>query len=219
VPLGAFLVVHLVANARVLRGDAAFERSTSLLAHIPALGLVELLVVYAPLALHAGIGLWLLASRRSIAVPSPYPPALRGWVRATALVALAFLALHLPDLRGRFLGSPPSGAAVATMLAEELSTTWHGVPWRGALYLLGSASVTFHFAAGLWGAFATTRRGADPRTRRAGAWGAVVLGACMWLLFADVVVFHATGVRLFGPGPVEPTSAEPCPAPSASGPP
>jgi hypothetical protein len=78
--------------------------------------------------------------------------------------------------------------------------------------MLGTAVVCFHFAAGLWGFFAATPRGAPPRTRRRAAFWAAAVGALLWLLFVNVVVYHATGARLLGHAPpIEPASSEPCP--------
>lgn len=218
VPLGAFLVVHVAINARAVRGDQAFARSADALAHMPALPLVELLVVLLPLLLHAAIGLWLVASRQPLSEPSPYPPAVAAAMRVTGLVALAFLAMHLPELRFRGLLRPPAGGELATRLAEDLSSTWHGLPWRGMAYLIGSGCVVFHFAAGLWGFIARTRRGADARARRWAALGAATIGAAMWLLLVDAVVFHATGARLLGSPAADRSEIGVCPPPKASAP-
>jgi succinate dehydrogenase/fumarate reductase cytochrome b subunit len=210
------LVLHVVINARAVRGEQAFARSADLLARIPALPLVELLFVLLPLVLHAGVGLWLVASRQPLAEPSPYPASLAAAMRVTGLVALAFLAMHLPELRFRGLVRSPSGGELATRLAEDLSSTWHGLPWRGAAYLLASACVVFHFAVGLWGFFARSRRGADARSRRWAALGAATLGTAMWLLLVDAVVFHATGARLVGSPETDTSQVGPCPPPESS---
>jgi len=216
VPLGAFLVVHVVVNARAVRGELAFARSADALARIPALPLFELLFVLLPLLLHAAIGLWLVASRQPLSEPTPYPPTLAAAMRVTGLVALAFLAMHLPELRFRGLVQSPSGGELATRLAEDLSSTWHGLPWRGAAYLIGSACVVLHFAAGLWGFFARSPRGADARSRRWAALGAAMVGSAMWLLLVDAVVFHATGARLVGSPEADTSQVGPCPPPGAS---
>lgn len=218
IPLGAFLVVHVVANARAVRGEQAFARSADALAHIPLLPLIEVLFVLLPLVLHAAIGLWLVASRQPLTEPSPYPPTLAAAMRVTGLVALAFLAMHLPELRFRGLVHSPSGGELATRLAEDLSSTWHGLPWRGAAYLVGSACVVLHFAAGLWGFFARTRRGSDERARRWAALGMVLLGSAMWLLLVDAVVFHATGARLVGSPAADKADIGPCPPAASSSP-
>ncbi len=219
VPLGAFLVVHVVVNARAVRGGQAFAQSADALARIPALPVIELLFVLLPLVLHAAFGLWLVASRQPLTEPSPYPPAVAAAMRVTGLVALAFLAMHLPELRFRGLLRSPTGGELATRLAEDLSSTWHGLPWRGAAYLIGSACVMFHFGAGFWGYFARTRRGAaDVRARRWAGLGVVMVGTAMWLLLVDAVVFHATGARLVGSPAVDASQLGPCPPPGASAP-
>jgi succinate dehydrogenase/fumarate reductase cytochrome b subunit (b558 family) len=218
IPLGAFLVVHVVVNARIVRGEQAFVQSADALARIPALPLIEVLFVLLPLVIHAAIGLWLVASRQPLAEPSPYPPNVAAAMRVTGLVALAFLAMHLPELRFRGLVHSPTGGELATRLAADLSSTWHGLPWRGAAYLVASGCIVFHFAAGLWGFFARTRRGADGRARRWVALGVATIGAAMWLLLADAVVFHATGARLVGSRAPDTSQIEPCPPPPGSAP-
>jgi succinate dehydrogenase/fumarate reductase cytochrome b subunit (b558 family) len=219
IPLGAFLVAHVAINARALRGDAAFASAVGALHRIPALALVEWLFVFVPLGVHAAVGLWLVVTRRPLAEPSPYPDALRIAMRATGVAAIAFLGLHLPEVRFRTPGARLGGDELATALVADLSSTWHGVPWRGAAYLVGAACVTFHFAVGLWAFFVTTRAGRRPRARKWGAWGAGAIGAATWVMLANIVVFRATGTRLFwgaeelGDG----SAGVPCPldAPSA----
>lgn len=218
VPLGAFLVVHVVVNARAVRGGQAFADSADALTRIPALPVIELLFVLLPLVLHAAVGLWLVASRQPLTEPSPYPAGVAAAMRVTGLVALAFLAMHLPELRGRGLLRSPTGGELATRLAEDLSSTWHGLPWRAAAYLIASACIVFHFGAGLWGFFARSQRGADPRARRWAALGVATLGAAMWLLLVDAVVFHATGARLVGAPAADTSEIGPCPPPGASAP-
>ena len=46
--------------------------------------------------------------------------------------------------------------------------------------------------------------------------GAIAVGVTLWLLFADVVVYHATGARLLGGAAHDETSTAPCPPASAS---
>jgi len=215
-PLGAFLVVHLVNNMRVLDGDAAFDRTVRAYARVPLLGVIEALVVFAPLLFHAVFGLWLVVGRQPLRTPSPYPPALRVAVRVTGALAVAFLAMHLPELRFREPTVRPSGAVLLTVLDADLSSMWHGLPWRAVVYLVGSACVCFHFAAGLWAFFAGTPRGQIARTRRRAGWWAIAVGATLWILFADVVVYHATGARLLGGEAHDDASTVPCPPPSAS---
>ena len=210
--LGSFLVFHLAINSTALQSDAAFDRAVSFLHRTPGLAWAEVLLVFVPLAFHAAIGLWLVVANAPLSGRSPYPPAVRAAVRASGVGALAFLAMHLAELRLREPGARMGGAELATVLAADLSSTLHGFPLRGSAYLVGTACVTFHFAAGLWAWFARTRAGARPRSRRWVAWSVAAVGAAMWAQLANVVVFHATGARLFG-SPTEDAdpSRLPCP--------
>jgi len=214
-PLGAFLVIHLGFNVRALGGELAFARAVSVADRVPGLPVIEALLVFAPLLVHAALGLWMTVTRRPLAVPSPYPRALRVAMRATGVLVLAFLAMHLPELRFRLAGTRPDAGQLMTFLGEDLSDMRGGLPWRGALYLLGSACATFHFVVGLWGFFASSVRGMEDGARRRAAWWAFGVGASMWILFVAVTVYHATGARLLG-GEAEVTPPSgPCPEPSA----
>lgn len=216
VPLGAFLVLHVVVNARAVRGEDAFDAAVGAMHRVPGLGLLEIALVYAPLVLHAAIGVWLVATRASLVEPSPYPRPLLLSMRGTGLVALAFLAWHLPEVRALSPGPRLQGGEVLTILQEHLSSTWLGIPWGGLAYLVGAAAVVMHFAAGAWGFVARLPRAADPATRRWLAWAAGALGVTLFVLFANVAVLHATGARLFGSRAAQPPSREPCPMPDAS---
>jgi succinate dehydrogenase / fumarate reductase cytochrome b subunit len=217
-PLGAFFVAHVVTNARAVRGDAAFVGATRVYQSVPALPLLEVLFVFAPLAFHGAMGLWLTVTRRRLEPPVPYPPGLRVAMRATGVLTLAFLAMHLPELRFRQPGTRPDGGVLLTVLASNLSSTWHGVPWRGIAYLVAAGCASFHFAAGLWGCFVVSRARAAPaaahgvRADRGAAWAAGAIGAVLWLLLANVVVLHATGSRLFGAPARDAAGIDPCPA-------
>jgi succinate dehydrogenase cytochrome b subunit len=218
VPLGAFLALHLALNASAVWSNDAFVRLVGAIDRTPLLLLLETIFIFAPLAWHAAFGLWLVAARRPLVPASPYPARLHSAVRVTGVLAAAFIAMHLPEFRFRMAGARLGGGELATLLAADLSSTSHGVPWRGVAYLAGTACVAFHFAAGLWGFFAASRLGrASVAGRRRVAWGATMLGAAVWIAFANIIVFHATGAALIG-GPMseEPSGAHGlCPAPAA----
>jgi succinate dehydrogenase / fumarate reductase cytochrome b subunit len=211
VPLGAFLVAHVALNATALWSTGTFVRATDAVHGVPALGFFEAAFVFAPLVVHAGLGLWLIVARVPLSMPRPYPAAVRVAVRASGVGAAAFLAMHLLEFRFRDHGFRLGGGELATVLAADLSSTVFGIPWRGVVYLLGTGCVAFHFASGLWACVAATRIGDGASARRWTAVSAAGLGAALWLTVLAVVVFHATGVRPFR-GAGEETMG-PCPAP------
>lgn len=206
-PLGAFLLFHVALNATILWGGPTFDDAVAALRRVPALWLIEALIVFAPLAIHAGLGMGFVIAGAPLAVPRPYPRAMSLAVRATGVGSLVFLVAHLFEFRFRNPGLRPGGAELETLLAADLSSTTHGLPWRGAAYLIGTACVSFHFVAGVWGAVLSTRG-------RKHRWAGPVLGALgafVWMTFVAVVVFHATGARPFGPLQADRAATEPCP--------
>jgi succinate dehydrogenase / fumarate reductase cytochrome b subunit len=217
-PLGAFLVVHILANASALRGDGAFDATVRALRGVPLRALAEVLLVFVPLALHAAIGVWLTVTRGTRAwteEPSPYPAGVRVAMRVTGAAILVFLAMHLPEIRFRVASDGHAGGEIRTLLGADLSSTWRGVPWRGVAYLAAAGCVAFHFAAGLWGFVIGSLSGGDAASRRArlvAGWSAAVLGASLWFVLTEVVVLHATGARLVGEAAPQPApSTGPCP--------
>jgi hypothetical protein len=214
VPLGAFLATHAALNAWLIHGARGPMRALDRAKDGVVLAVFEAVFVLAPLAFHAGFGLWLVATRRPLAQPSPYPPAVARMLRATGVFALLFLAMHLPELRLRLVGvgAHPHSGELETLLAQDLSSVSHGVPWRGVAYLAGAGCAAAHFAGGLW-AWLVGSSGwpfSDRGRRRAG-WVAAALGASIWLVFADAVVFHATGAPLVGTGRLLDEAGPACP--------
>jgi succinate dehydrogenase / fumarate reductase cytochrome b subunit len=209
-PLGAFLVLHLALAASALWGTRAFVAADDWVAGVPGVWVAEAALVYAPLVVHGVIGAWLAARRVSVSSPAVTPPALATAMRWTGFAIAVFLVLHVVELRSRAarLGGL-DGAGTATVLAGDLSSTWHGVPIWGLIYLGGTACVAVHLAVGLWGAFAASRRGrASAPARRAAAWAAVAFALGTWATFADVTLVHATGRGLAASDAADPI--EPC---------
>jgi succinate dehydrogenase / fumarate reductase cytochrome b subunit len=215
VPLGTFLVVHVAMNASVLWGTHTWVDAIAAVHVVPGLPVIEAIFVFAPLAVHSALGFWLIVSRTSLAIRRPYPAGMRRAVRVSGVLAAAFLAMHLFELRFRDAAVRLDGGELATVLAADLSSTWHGVPWRGAAYLIGTASVAFHFAAGVWASAVATSSDQGVRARRWPWISAAALGVALWVTMVAVILFHATGMRLLGAvGEGEGPGSEPCPSPS-----
>lgn len=212
-PLGVFLAVHVAINARAIRGQDAFAATADAVARVPALRVLEAVLVFAPLAVHGAMGLFMTARRRAFAArgPSPLPAPLATTMRVTGVVVVAFLAMHLPEMRVFGPGPRLRGGELLTVLSAGLSSVSHGVPWRGIAYLIGAGATTLHFAVGAWAALARSRQGGHPTVRRVGAWAAAAVGGVLFLLFVDIVVLHATGARLFGSVDPSPAGVAPCP--------
>jgi succinate dehydrogenase/fumarate reductase cytochrome b subunit (b558 family) len=212
VPLGAFLVAHLWMQSRVLFGPRPFGSA----APNALLVVLDVALVLAPLFFHAAYGAFLTVKRRSLASPRPYPRPVAILMRITGVVALLFVIAHVYTARVTFAGA--RGADLESVLAPLLSGTTVGAPLVAIGYMVGLASVTFHFAVGVWGFFAQRSAG----TRRVVAYACGAAGLAAFVVGANVVTYLATGTRLVGHDSITPISLDAAPcvvasaAPSAS---
>lgn len=144
VPVGAFVVFHLFANARSLAGPAAYDAELAALRRTPLVVWLELFLIVLPLAFHSAYGL-ASALRGGLNV-ARYPYA-RNWLyvlqRLSGLVALVFIAYHYYEFRLAewLFGRTVDFRAVASDLAQ---------PAVLAFYAVGVTAVAFHLAQGLW---------------------------------------------------------------------
>lgn len=194
VPLGAFLVLHVWVTASVVSSRDVYDRQIGFL-HGGVLGVLEPLVIL-PLFFHGIYGVLRVLGPRDPdhAYDTDLMAALQ---RASGLVVLVFISLHLWEFRAQTWMHGLAESAYSTKLVEDLSSTKYGVPWIALGYIVGMAGSVFHLVNGMtsfcttWGY--TRTEAAQHRVR-------MVLRIAGLLLFAvssAIVVQLATGSRLF----------------------
>ena len=212
-PVGVFLVVHILTNARALSGQVAFDRAAGFWDALPVAWLVELVLVLVPLAFHAGYGVVLMLRPRALA-DSPYPADWRIVVRGAAWVSLVFIAYHAYAMGMAKYGMGTGARSLHTAVAAHLSNasgsaTGLLMPWTAIFYLVGLAATTTHFAAGTWSYLVRTKRTPTQQARRRAAFGMGAAGLVLFALASSTVIGFATGSPLFPPV----AEAAPCPLP------
>ena len=202
VPLGAFLVLHLWVTASVVGSRAVYDRQIGFI-HSGLLGVLEPLVIL-PLFFHGIYGIIRVLGPRDPhhAYASDLMAALQ---RASGIVVLAFVSLHLWEFRAQTWMRGLGESAYSTKLVEDLSSTQYSVPWIALGYIVGVAGCVFHLVNGMT-SFCTTwgyTRTAEAQRRTRGVF--LVAGFLLFALSSAMVVQLATGSRLFPP--TEPTSS------------
>ena len=198
VPLGLFLVVHLLANSAALSGDVAYGRIAR-----PIAFPLALVVVYLPLAIHLAYGLRLLVRREQIGEPQPNRYLLVVQ-RVASVVVLGFVAYHVIALRWFRFRTGMDASAIYTRLTEHLSSTSGGLPLVSGLYVIAVAAAVFHLTYGIW----TFTR---PKTRRATMlWGGA--GVLLFVIGTATVICVSTGGRLLPSASPNPKAIV-CPTP------
>jgi len=146
VPLGAFLLEHLLSNFEALKGPIAYGDQVKFLNGLPLVRVLEWVFIFLPILYHAlyGVYIWLRGKANVI-----YYPWAGNWMyvaqRYTGLIAFVYIAQHL--YRQRFTG---------IMLPENPYASFHKVqvelsnPFMLAFYVVAMIAICWHFSYGIW---------------------------------------------------------------------
>jgi len=161
IPVGVFLIEHLVTNSMSYFGPAKYNKSVQFIADLPFLIFLEIFGIFLPLAFHALYGIKIAMTSQGNAAQYPFMANQRfSLQRITGYIAFVFIIVHLAKFRfshwfgftkEHFLNNP-----------DYFKTTYEGLmnwhPWGVhvpaslviGFYVLGLAASCFHFANGLW---------------------------------------------------------------------
>lgn len=200
--LAGFVGLHLTVNLLAF-WPATFQAVVSR-AHAFGIGLpvLEIGLVFLPLAVHAGLGMRTLAREKlQFGVRKHHHGSdLRQWLqRVTAIIMLGFLTFHLVTLQ-RWLGGRFDPDHAFSSLSDAIWHFWRGLPAGhpgnvlfATFYLLGLTAVAYHLTNGIaTGASVLGLTTTVPARQR--LWG-ICLVAGPGLLLAGVAAWWAFGVR------------------------
>ena len=212
-PVGAYMVVHLLTNASILAGAPAFQKNVDAIHSLgPVLPLVEWTFIFLPIIFHAVVGVMIVRSGKSNSGRYPYPGSIRYTLqRATAWIALVFIFWHVFHMHGWIhndywadnLARPLFGA----QFNPEQATSSVGLalaPLTARVaYAIGMAACVYHFANGLWTMGITWGIWQTAAAQRRANWvcgaiGLVILavGAAAWVGAIRVNVVDAEAYEL-----------------------
>ncbi len=146
IPIGAFLVEHIVSNFETINGPLAYAQQVKFLNSLPLVRVLEWGFIFIPLAFHALYGVFIAVRGRSNVNVYPWAG---NWMylsqRITGLIAFAYIIQHV--LRQRFMGVslPENPGAAFAKVQHELAN-----PWMLAIYVIAMIATTWHFAYGIW---------------------------------------------------------------------
>lgn len=179
VPVGAFLVVHLLTNASVLAGPGAFQSRVDLIHSLgPLLVPIEWAFIFLPMLFHAAVGFLIIANGLPNVGSYPYVGNVRYTLqRATGMIAFAFIIWHVIQLH--WLGAPLGGGKFDPHHASSSAAVALQPIGVAILYAIGILSAVFHFANGLWTLGITWGLWTSPAAMRRASWVSVVVGVLL----------------------------------------
>ena len=176
IPVGAFLVVHLLTNASVLAGPGTFQSRVDMIHSLgPLLVPIEWAFIFLPMLFHATIGFVIIAGGLPNVGSYPYVGNVRYTLqRATGMIAFAFIVWHVIQLH--WLGAPLGGGKFDSHHASSSAAIALQPIGVAVLYCIGVLSAVFHFANGLWTLGITWGLWTSPAAMRRASWVSVVVG-------------------------------------------
>ncbi|MBD7962547.1 succinate dehydrogenase cytochrome b558 subunit [Fictibacillus norfolkensis] len=182
IPIGIFLVQHLVVNHFATRDAEAFNKAAHFMESLPFRIFLETFVIYLPILFHAVYGLYITFQAKNNVTRYGYFRNMMFLVqRITGVITLVFIAWHVWETRVQ----AAFGQEVNfDMMADILSS-----PFMVAFYLVGVLSAVFHFANGLWSFFVSWGLTVSPRSQKISTY--VTMGVFVALAIVSVRTIFA----------------------------
>jgi succinate dehydrogenase cytochrome b subunit len=177
IPVGAYLVVHLLTNATVIDSPATFQAQVN---RIHSLGIilpvVEWTFIFIPILFHAIIGLTIIAGAMPNAAAYPYNGNIRYTLqRATGMIVFAFIIWHVTQMHHYGAALPWGGKFDDLHATSSVADTLSPFSYR-LLYGIGVLSAVYHLANGLWTQGITWGIWTTPAAMHRAGWICVLFG-------------------------------------------
>jgi succinate dehydrogenase / fumarate reductase, cytochrome b subunit len=177
IPVGIFLIQHLVVNSFATRGAEAFNKAAHFMESLPFRYALEIFIIFLPILFHAIYGLYIAFTAKNNVSNYSY---FRNWMfllqRVSGVITLIFIAWHVWETRIQvFFGAEVNYEMVANIVDN---------PSMLAFYIVGIVSTVFHFANGLWAFGVSWGLTVTPRSQKISTY--VTLGIFVALAFIGV---------------------------------
>ncbi|WP_100011984.1 succinate dehydrogenase cytochrome b558 subunit [Lentibacillus sediminis] len=188
VPIGIFLVQHLVVNHFAVYGEESFNTAAGFMHDLPFRLMLEIFVIYLPLLFHAILGVYIVFTARNNVKNYGY---FRNWMfrfqRTSGVITLVFLAWHVFETRVQIgLGN----ADLDYSLMEGILTN----PFMFWFYVVGVIAAIFHFANGLWSFLVTWGFAQSPKSQKIVTYATVLVFLGLSYVGIRTLITFAYGV-------------------------
>jgi succinate dehydrogenase / fumarate reductase cytochrome b subunit len=180
IPIGAFLIEHLLSNFEALKGPAAYAAQVKFLNSLPLVRVLEWTFIFLPILYHGVYGVYIWLRGKSNVV---YYPFAGNWLytaqRWTGFIAFIYIGYHVATQRFLGVSLPENPGASFWKVQHELAN-----PLILAFYIISMIAVCWHFAYGIW--LFAAKWGITP--------GATARRRFGWVCVAGGVLLAAMGV-------------------------
>jgi succinate dehydrogenase / fumarate reductase cytochrome b subunit len=146
VPIGAFLLEHILSNFEALKGPEAYGAQVRFLNALPLVRVLEWTFIFIPILYHGiyGVYIWLRGQSNVV-----YYPWAGNWLylaqRWTGIISFVYIGYHVATQRFLGVSLPENPGASFHKVQAELAH-----PLVLAFYIVAMIAVCWHFAYGVW---------------------------------------------------------------------
>ena len=176
IPVGAFVMVHLLTNASVLGGAAAFQSRVDLIHSLgPLLPAIEWLFIFLPMLFHAIMGFVIITTGMPNVGSYSYMGNVRYTLqRASGMIAFVFILWHITQLH--WMGAPLGGGQFDPHHAASSAAVALKPVAIALMYAIGVIATVYHFANGLWSLGITWGLWTSPAAMQRANWLSLAVG-------------------------------------------
>lgn len=143
IPVGLFLMIHLVVNFYATKGEEAYNEAAGFMSNLPFRILLEVFVIFLPILYHAVYGIIIaLKARNNVKNYGSF----RNWMfflqRVTGFITFAFVIWHVWETRVQAMFGAHVDFNMMASIVENPIKLW--------IYVICIVSAIFHFCNGLW---------------------------------------------------------------------
>ena len=159
IPVGLFLVQHLVINHFATRGPEAFNTASNFMGSLPFVLYLEWFIIYIPLMFHGFYGVYIaFTAKNNVKRYGTF----RNWMfmlqRITGVFLVVFIAWHIYQTRVQ----KALGTDVDFNMMEDILSN----PFMLAFYIAGVIAATFHLSNGIWSFLVSWGLTQSPRSQK-----------------------------------------------------
>ncbi|WP_411841943.1 succinate dehydrogenase cytochrome b558 subunit [Salinicoccus sp. HZC-1] len=148
IPLGVFLIQHLLVNHSATRSEEAFNTASAFMGNLPFVLFLEIFIIYIPILFHGIYGIYIAFTFKYNIGGKGYGwhSTYRNWLfllqRISGVIAFIFIVIHVYQTRVQvFFGAEVNFDMVHQIVSNPL--------WL-IFYIVGIIATVYHFANGLW---------------------------------------------------------------------
>ncbi|WP_186576224.1 succinate dehydrogenase cytochrome b558 subunit [Aquibacillus kalidii] len=188
IPIGIFLIQHLVVNHFAVYGEESFNKAASFMEHLPFRYVLETFVIFLPILFHAVLGVYIVfVAKNNVRRFSFF----RNWMfyiqRITGIITLIFIVWHLWETR---IAIGMGNAELDYSLMEDILST----PFMFWFYIIGVVSTTFHFANGLWSFLVSWGITITPRSQKIATYATLLVFLAVTYIGVRSIIKFAYGI-------------------------